>query len=159
LTWRIHKRDTTHRFEMTHLYAWHELFMCQRSCIHTFEIEMTLSHMWYATSIHMTGLILMCDMTLSYVWRDSFICVTWRIHECDLTHAYVYVCAMMKPYHRFSSLIWIWEILVFAKLSLIGCRNHSIGEPVEQIWVLSENSDGYKNDHNLSTINSNKFKL
>ena len=44
--------------DMTHLYVWHDSFIC------------------------VTWLIHMCDMTHSFVWHDSFICVTWLIHAC-----------------------------------------------------------------------------
>ena len=77
--------------DMTHLYVWHDSFMC------------------------VTWLIDICDMTHSYVWHDSFICVTWLTHMCDMTHSYVwhvaFLCDMAYSYVWHDSFICVtWLI-------------------------------------------------
>ena len=94
--WIIHMCDMTHYVcEMTHLYVWHDSFICVTWFIHM--CDMTHSYvwhdalrMWHDSFICVTWLIHMCDMTHSYVWHDSFICVTRLIHMCDMTHSYVW---------------------------------------------------------------------
>jgi len=62
----IHTRMCVrHDSYMTHLYLWHDPFICA------------------------TWLIHMCDMTHSYVRHDSFISVRGVLHMCDLTREYV----------------------------------------------------------------------
>ena len=81
VTWPIHTCD------MTHLYVWHNFFICVAWLIHS--RDMTHSHAGHASFICVILLIHVCDMTHSYVCHDSWICVPWLIHMCNMTHSYV----------------------------------------------------------------------
>ena len=76
--------------DMTHLYVWHDSFICVTRLIHTHRRCLCLQ-VWRDSFICVTCLIRMCDMTHLYVWHDSFICVTWLIHtqrRCLCLHRY-----------------------------------------------------------------------
>ena len=72
---------------MTHLYLWHDSFICVTWLIRM--CDMTHLYVWHYSFRCVTWLIYMCDMTHSYVWHDPFICVIWHIHMCETTHSYV----------------------------------------------------------------------
>jgi len=102
------RHDESFVWHMTHLYVWHDSFICVTWLIHV--CDMTHSYVWRDSFICVLVLsaiwILefgdlmcvrmcvmsnhMCDMTHSYVSHDSFICVTWLIHVCDMTRSYVW---------------------------------------------------------------------
>ena len=88
--------------DMTHLYVWHDAFICVTWRIDM--CDMTHWYVWHDALICVTWRIDMCDMPHDvyerhdscawwcihvshwYLWRDVLICVTWRIHMCDTTH-------------------------------------------------------------------------
>jgi len=61
-----------HVCALTHLYVWHDSFICVTWFVH------------------------MCDIVHSYSSHDAFMCVTWLIHTCDLTCAYVWHDALIR---------------------------------------------------------------
>jgi len=63
--------------DMTHLYMWHDAFICATCLIH--ECDRTHSPVWQDSLICVIWLIHMCDMAPVHVWQFSFICVTWLI--------------------------------------------------------------------------------
>jgi len=74
-----------HMYDMTHPYAWHDVFICETLLIRYLRPDSFIRVIW----------------THLYVWRDSFIHAKWRfsldlfkyviwlIHVYDLTHSYV----------------------------------------------------------------------
>jgi len=82
---------------MTHLYVWHDSFIC------------------------VTWLIHMCDMTHSHVWHDSFIRVTWRIHTCDMTHPYVWHDSFNVWHDSFISVTYIIHVCHTGCRRPMGC--------------------------------------
>jgi len=58
-------------------------------CVHVCKTR-RLIHVCAMIPFRLTGLIHTCDMTHSHVWHDSLIHVTCLIHMCDMTHSYVW---------------------------------------------------------------------
>ena len=91
-------------FDMTHLYVWHDSFVCVTWLIGI--CDMTQLYAWHVSFVCVTWPVHMRDMTrsyvdvtLSYVWRASLICVTWPFHVCDMNYSsvtwhvkYIYTC-------------------------------------------------------------------
>jgi len=105
----IHMRD------MTHVYAWHDSFICVTwlTCVcnmtHAFEwhdaCHMTHAHMTHAYEWHDLS---MCVTTRAHVWRDSMMCVTRRIHTCN--HTRVNVTHMNESCHTHQCHTYEWVL-------------------------------------------------
>ena len=87
-----------HVFDTSHLYVWHDSFVC------------------------VTRLIYTCDMTYSYVGHDSFICVTWLMQMREILHSHVWhdsfipfhtrhihACEMTDSYFLKTTFSYVWH--------------------------------------------------
>jgi len=74
--------------DMTPSHVWHDSFIHVIWLLYMCDMTPVYS-LYDSLSVCMTWLFLICDMTPSYVWHASFICVTWLLHMWDMTPAYV----------------------------------------------------------------------
>ena len=90
--------------DRSHLYVWHDLFVCVTCRIR--ECHMTYSCAWHVSFVFVTWRIHMCDMTHLHVWYDSFMRVIWLIHH--ITH-------MNQTYSYESVTSHVWTRLISSK--------------------------------------------
>jgi len=101
-----------HMCNMTHLYVWHDSFICVAWLIHmcylthsyvrdhsfilslvySFVCALCLIRIGFSVGACILNFVISLhtwNMTHSYVWRDTFICVTWFIRMCGKTHSWL----------------------------------------------------------------------
>ena len=125
---------------MTHSYVWYNTAASGRATLRelVYMCDVTHLYVWHDSFICVTWLIYMCDMIHLYVWHDSFICVTWLsgeregnferlwqksksfagrmlqwfiegIHVWDLTHGLIRLIHTRDMTH-----LWVWETRLMA---------------------------------------------
>ena len=95
----IHNMTHLQIFDMTHVYVWHDSFVCvlwSGGCTRGLVHKRNLIHLyvWFTCMCYslvcVAGLVRTCNKTHVCVWHDWFVCATWSIRTCDMTHSYLW---------------------------------------------------------------------
>jgi len=82
VTWLVHMFDMSHfMFDMSHLYVWHDSFICIRYVIYT--CNMTHFCCTQGSRLLREKLSFMCQTTHLYVWH------VWFIYICEVHSLYL----------------------------------------------------------------------